>query len=110
MPAAFLFELGMHIEYHQCAFPFQIPHEFCYARFRRYLYTYMHMIHAHAPFQNLYLCLYSHSFLTISLISVFSSPYIIFRLYFGMKTIWYVQFHLVCDKLELSTLVALLCL
>ena len=29
-------------------------------------------------------------------------PYISFLRYFGINTIWYLQFHLVCDKLESS--------
>ena len=46
--------------------------------------------------------LYSHSVLKIFPISLFICPYISFLLYFGINTIWYLQFHLVCGKLESS--------
>lgn len=48
--------------------------------------------------------LISQSFLKISPISFLTSPYIIFRRYFGIITMWYVQFHRVCAILWLSIL------
>ena len=43
--------------------------------------------------------LYRHSVRSISRTSVFTFPYSTFRRYFGINTIWYWHFHLVCDKL-----------
>ena len=43
-----------------------------------------------------------HNILKISAISCLIFPYATFLLYFGAKTIWYLQFHFVCDKLLLS--------
>jgi len=44
-----------------------------------------------------------HNILNIFAMSCFNSPYITFLRNFGAKTIWYLQFHVVCDKLLLST-------
>ena len=44
----------------------------------------------------------SHNFLIVSTKSLFVSPYIIFLLNFGIKTMWYVQFQRVCVILWLS--------
>ena len=49
-------------------------------------------------------CFISHNFFMISTKSFFVSPYIIFLRNFGIKTIWYVQFHRVCVILWLSIL------
>ena len=46
--------------------------------------------------------LYSQSCLIIWPIFALNLPYISFRRYFGINTIWYLQFHQVCDKLESS--------
>ena len=43
----------------------------------------------------------SHKSLNIFPISAFNFPYISALLNFGAKTIWYLQFQLVCDKLSL---------
>ena len=47
--------------------------------------------------------LYSHNFLIILPISDFICPYITCLRYFGANTIWYLQFHLVCAKLSVSS-------
>ena len=47
--------------------------------------------------------LYSHNLLRYFPISVLNLAYIAFRRYFGVNTIWYWQFHFVCDKLLVSS-------
>ena len=46
--------------------------------------------------------LYAQSCLKIAPISARSLPYIAFLRYLGTNTMWYLQFHRVCDKLESS--------
>lgn len=43
-----------------------------------------------------------HNNLSILPISAFIYPYIICLLNFGAKTMWYLQIHLLCDKLSMS--------
>ena len=47
--------------------------------------------------------LYSHSLLRYLPMSVLNLAYIALRRYLGVNTIWYWQFHLVCDKLLVSS-------
>ena len=61
----------------------------------------MHMIYETAP-AIISTFLYLHNVLMISRTSSLTFPYNTFFLYFGMNTIWYWHFHLVCDMLLLS--------
>ena len=56
----------------------------------------------HASASSISICLHSHNFRSIFPISAFIFPHIICLLYFGAKTIWYLQFHFICAKLSVS--------
>ena len=93
----------MSVKYYQRAFSFQISHELRYAQIRRYLYQHVYMIRARFCFYDIYFFC-SHSILSILPMSAFICPYITCLRYFGANTIWYLQFHLECDKLWLSVM------
>ena len=78
--------LRMPVKKHQRTLLFQIWHEFRYTYLRRYCNIHMKWsLHTRPSIRST--CFISHSFLMIAAKSFLVSPYIIFLLYFGIKTI-----------------------
>ena len=91
----------MSFKYHQGAFSLSVSHKIRHTHFRQYFHRHVYMIRTISA-STICTSLRLHNMLKIFAISCLSSPYIIFLLNFGAKTIWYLQFHVVCDKLFLS--------
>ena len=86
-----VFQVWMHIKYHQWTFSFQVSHYTWNTIFWWNWQQQMYMIWHYVTFY------YFYSFIfTISRLYWINS---IFRLYLGVNTIWYLHNHFVCDKL-----------
>ena len=82
-------------------FPFKYPMKFDTAILGG-IFTSIWMWSLHACASTISTPLYLHSCLIIFPMSNLNLPYISFLLYFGINTIWYLQFQRVCYKLESS--------
>ena len=95
--AELVLQVCMSVKHHQRWLSLQVSHERAYAQFWRNLEKKMHMVRHEVSFYDF------HPFVPAEFLYDFLKsfrywPYISFRLYFGVNTTWYVQYHFVCDS------------